>query len=187
MNIVARVDKQFTGLGLGVNQQDPQEFLTKFFELLRNNKGIISYLDYLLTGYEQNTIQCNKCSTCSKTVVQNEILMVPLQEDTSFSESCFIQISYLNGANKYLCGVCNSHEEAKQTLEWIRFPRLLIVQFKRYYFKKETGSVRVDSKIQFGTTLTIDTKSYELIGIIRHQGSLNFGHYYSDVKYGDIW
>ena len=74
-------------------------------------------------------------------------------------------------------------------------PQHLMLHLKRYRFDQEEGVSKITSRFTFPTCLdlgpyTVDGSSpatYELTGVILHQGSATGGHYWSLVRHGSEW
>jgi len=92
--------------------------------------------------------------------------------------------------NDRKCAKC-PHNKAKKNLEITRFPNILILHLKRFYYKelrKEKLSYFVKfplKKLNFsrskGVGKIVNT-SYSLIAIIHHLGDLEHGHYYAECQ-----
>ena len=87
------------------------------------------------------------------------------------------------------CSKCENSKKTRKTLEITRFPNILILHLKRFYYKefrKEKLSYFVkfpvknlSFSISKGVGKSVMT-NYNLIGIIHHLGDLEHGHYYSE-------
>ncbi len=125
-------------------------------------------------------------------------LSLPVVQDSL--EKCldaYCKIENLKGDNKLKCNTCSKDVDGTRQELFSAFPNNLIIQLKRYDWTDGTGSKK-NKKVEFSLELKIDNKwctddckekgiSYNLTGVIVHNGELNNGHYWSYVKKGGKW
>ena len=91
----------------------------------------------------------------------------------------------LNGDEQYWCRVCNIKQDAKQKVEMKTAPGVLVISLKRFLKKwNEPHATKINTKVEAPMMLPLNDlgicpAQYMLTGIIVHQGTAQFGHYYS--------
>jgi uncharacterized UBP type Zn finger protein len=80
-------------------------------------------------------------------------------------------------------------QNAVKTLSIMSAPLILIVQLKRFKFDGSgVRGARLDNKIDYPIVLThIPGQTYRLVAVGRHRGSIQAGHYFAWVRYGETW
>ena len=94
----------------------------------------------------------------------------------------------------FTCKKCKKQVDIEKKLSIYRFPKVLVIHLKRWAVKNNKN-VRVDDMVSFPTMLDMtrfgplsehESKAkadqYQLYATINHYGSINKGHYYSEVK-----
>jgi len=110
---------------------------------------------------------------------------------------CFdtlIKTEILDDENKWTCTICNNNVSAnKQTLLW-KIPKILIIHIKRFINIKNVGLIKLNNLIDFPKenlcisnylsklSQHLQKKTYNLVAIANHIGTLNAGHYYAFIK-----
>jgi len=97
------------------------------------------------------------------------------------------------------CGAEAVNEgQATKRVQFKRLPKVLIVNFKRFFYNKDTGltqkmkkAVRYDEKLTFDRSWLADDvepEEYQLTAVICHHGdSADGGHYNAAVRYDTDW
>ena len=91
------------------------------------------------------------------------------------------------------CVKCNIVEKHTKEIKFVDFPTILILSIQRLDFVNKSKN---DCKITFQDKLDINNfidkdfysnnrSVYDLYGFINHVGTLDFGHYYSLIKFED--
>eukprot|EP01117_Protostelium_nocturnum_P007975 TRINITY_DN2842_c0_g2_i10.p1 TRINITY_DN2842_c0_g2~~TRINITY_DN2842_c0_g2_i10.p1 ORF type:complete len:2789 (-),score=856.42 TRINITY_DN2842_c0_g2_i10:989-9238(-) len=137
-------------------------------------------------------------------------LEVKGKKSVTDSLSLYVQGDPLEGENKYFCGQCERKVDALRRSCIKKLPDNLIVHAKRFEFDMELmRRVKVNDYFEFPTTLDMEpftlegltrrennadlskvplseeemeAYTYELAGILVHEGTADGGHYYSFIK-----
>jgi len=143
------------------------------------SKGHSSIVD-IFHGQYQNRISCMSCGSESYKFEPFVTLHLPLIEsDNSVNIVTCIE-EHLN--KEYLFGIkckkCQINTKHQKQLSILRFPKFLIVSFKRYSTtNKINTSVILPLKIELGEKIS---HSYKLHSFINHHGNNQYsGHYTS--------
>jgi ubiquitin carboxyl-terminal hydrolase 8 len=164
-----------------------------------NNYSIITQL---FTGLYSSTVTCLECNNKSVSFEPFNILQLPIPEkDKSTLNECldeYTKPEKLDDDNKFYCSKCNKKVNSEKHLTLWNTPEYLIFQFKRFRSGFGMGH-KVDTYIDypikdlslknnFNKIRNKDYK-YDLIGIVRHMGSLNGGHYvaYTKNPMNNLW
>lgn len=124
----------------------------------------------------------------------------------------FVSPELLKGDNAWKCPRCKMDKLTKKQLTITRLPRVLIIHLERFSITKDYRFVKNSTKVDI--PLKLDMKKYwpkirdeqekaelkkfplrgqtgeweyQLYGIVRHYGTLNGGHYTSEVKKNGKW
>jgi ubiquitin carboxyl-terminal hydrolase 36/42 len=171
---------------LGYRQQDAEEFLTYFLELLNSNIKD-NYVDKLYNIKIKQTVKCKvmKCLNKSESIFDHTKLVLDVEDNDSLDE-CYRKFKMsdrLEGDEMYYCEKCQKKRIASKRYEVEEWPKHLIVMLRRFTHKngrldKNTKSIDIPFEWR---------KGYKLVGGIHHSGSLNGGHYVYFGKYNDNW
>ncbi|KAL4443131.1 hypothetical protein ABPG74_002198 [Tetrahymena malaccensis] len=187
-------------------QQDTQEFLNLLVERIHNSLENTAFRGIFDTLYGVTTITERTCMKClRKTQSEQPFHMIPIKikgEKTLLGslEKTFRQETIQD----YRCDECKQVIEA-QSQEYIKnLPNTLILNLFRISHNIETGFNQKDNtKITFEQNLNmhqfmynsksemdienmeLDDYDYTLKGIVVHDGTANFGHYFSYIKIAD--
>jgi len=71
----------------------------------------------------------------------------------------------------------NTHKELIKKTTISHFPTILVVHFKRWIQMKKNKQI-----VHFDEVLRLNNETYELFGIINHEGNIFGGHYFSYIK-----
>ncbi len=179
-NLVGKNKYAFRGFG----QQDSEEFINCFLNLLDDNCNIadgkdknlseIGPISKILNSTFEKSIKCKaiKCLKVSKSDENMTIIQMPINENTSDLESCLIEFmkrEKLDGDSQYFCENCNKLRIASKRTEIKRFQKNLLFSLKRY----DSNLNKINKDID----MPLEWKSYKLKGIIYHSGNLSGGHY----------
>lgn len=118
-------------------QHDVQEFCRVLFDAIeRSVKGTAqsSLISDLYEGLLEDYVKCSACGTESKR--QDKFLDVSLavRNHNSLEKalSAFVKAETLSGDNQYSCDMCKSKQNAVKGLRFKAFPRVFVVQLKRF-------------------------------------------------------
>ena len=107
----------------------------------------------------------------------------------------------LRGQDKLYCEKCMCTQEAEKSMHYLKLPRTLIVQLKRFKFSEKTGNfLKLHHEIVYPLSLNMsvnskglgdfpqDKKSYQLQAVVVHIGSTPYGgHYVAVVRRFNKW
>eukprot|EP00210_Caulerpa_lentillifera_P000984 g948.t1 len=162
-----------------------------------------SEIDDIFSFQLHNEVVCPECGHISHRFEYLTSLEVPLPEQASSIEDClieFMKAERLDQENEWYCSKCKTHVQATKQLRISRLPKVLILCFKRFsssttfnsFFHSWKNKVNIkipEEHVSLKSVLssTVDANrgfmtDYELIGIVDHSGSVNFGHYTARVK-----
>jgi ubiquitin carboxyl-terminal hydrolase 22/27/51 len=152
-------------------------------------------------GQLESCIKCLSCETVTTTVdpvmdLSLEIrsrmkkAIVPGQAVTL--QDCLDRFTSVEKLDtNYHCSVCNQKRLVEKQLLVKKLPPVLSIQVKRFQHHHYGQSTKVETKVSFPLFLdmskyTVDGPgrplTYELFGVICHQGTLNTGHYTCMIK-----
>ncbi|KAK5174763.1 uncharacterized protein LTR77_001846 [Saxophila tyrrhenica] len=193
------------GVQIGV-QEDVHTFYTTMLSRLEDNMPTgeqKAALKGFFTGKSITQIQ-GDCGHVSSREEPFTELSITVKEKTNLFESLeeFVQGEPLAGANKYKCMTCEEGEgrlvnAMKRTcLEEV--PDTLTLCLKRFAFDNlMEGENKVNDRFEFPAEIDMSTYKrgyledpqspqqpdmFELVGVIVHQGTLSFGHYWSYIR-----
>jgi len=169
----------------------------------QSNLSIISELFY---GQLQNKVTCMVCKKDSITFDAPSILCslsIPNKKNWGFGGSvslnqCFEEYTkpeILSGDNAYLCPGCKTKREAKKQLTISRFPKILIVQLKRFTADGQKIFTYMDipptldlhahfSGLTTNPSYTRNQSGYQLVAVVRHhQRNGGFYKHYTAVSF----
>ena len=63
-----------------------------------------------------------------------------------------------------------------------KLPSVLMIQLNRFALTEEGQPLKVNSRCEFSTDLTVKGEQFELYGILVHTGSVDCGHYFSYAR-----
>ena len=171
-----------------------------------------SFITETFYGSFITTFSCNKCKY--KTYAFDNFLDFPLTFDEKrinlnvwYLPEIKLSVDYLlsnyfkpeqieweKNCNNKNCKIKARHTKQSKV---IKLPKVIIVCLQRLsseQLKKNTISVLINDELDFSQyidifaeTINQSSRKYYLKGIINHTGSLDFGHYYSQVKINNKW
>jgi len=179
---------------LGINQNDPQEFILQLFEMLFKEKSIQQILE---KEYDFIQLSCVECLKCKKVFSKQEKytwLSLSLDQHKQIETfATIIQKNFgeelLTHDNQYLCSACKSKQDAKKYVRLSTLPSVLFVQLKRYNFNWETMQltkthtiVPIPELFQFDqkylASAGLQDTVYKLKSVVLHSGAtMTLGHY----------
>jgi ubiquitin carboxyl-terminal hydrolase 8 len=187
-----RADKTQISPSLGHKHSCENRAARSWKRCLKNNSSII--VD-LFQGQLRSTTKCGVCkgeSVKFETFIHLS-LPVPRNNCTSLIE-CFKEFSkqeLLSNDNGWICPKCKVKVKASRKCEIWKFPPILIIHLKRFWFDgkkfgKITDLVKYPVKALDLAELAVgpqkDPPEYDLYAQINHKGLLEKGHFYSIIK-----
>ena len=91
--------------------------------------------------------------------------------------------SYEELQDKIDCDLCKQRQLSKKILKVADNPTVLVVHLKRFNgMQKNNASIKIEKKIE------VNQKSYKLIALCNHSGTMNGGHYTASCRRRDeLW
>lgn len=170
----------------GFNQEDSQEFLIYFLDLI-DNQIKENKLNNLLGLKINKMIKC-KALSCLKMSVTNEIRLFLILDINNYKDlnECYRNYKMsekLEGDNRYFCENCNKKRIASKRIQIEKWPKNLIIVLKR--FQQDNYSF---SKNDNFLNIPINWRhNYKLKGGVIHSGRLGGGHYIYFGNYNEKW
>lgn len=191
--------------------------LASTIEWERYLKSHYSTIIETFAGQYASRLECLNCHKTSTTYVPYNMLSVPIPSGSSNLKltDCldkFVCPEFLKGENVWKCNGCNSSNMTKKKLTITRFPRVLIIHLERFTMSRRGEYVKNNCKIEIPSILDLNKYwpnvkdaneleqlkkfpdrnqsgewKYKLFGIVRHYGTLNSGHYISEVCKNEKW
>ncbi|KAK2706445.1 hypothetical protein QYM36_016478 [Artemia franciscana] len=190
-----------SSLGLDSSiQQDAQEFSKLFVTMLEENfsqqsNSYVNSFKKKLQGTYEYVTTCLSCKSesCSNTPFSELDLNVGASSRRTFEESLgeLLGEEVLEGENQYLCCICCSFQNAVRRIRLVELPPILNFQVIRFVYDRNAGhKKKVHTSFQFPETVDMtdflesssDPLTYELRGVLMHQGSSAYsGHYIAHI------
>ncbi|KAK7207135.1 hypothetical protein BZA70DRAFT_270573 [Myxozyma melibiosi] len=192
----------------GYSEQDAHEFLQFVVDQLHrtsDRQALSQQSDYCgcivhrtFCGQLQSDIICPNCNNVTVTVDPLMDLSLELRDRKSANASRILSLqeclekftSPERLETKYNCSFCSTRQEVTKQLKIKRLPLVLSIQLKR--FEHSLKSNKIDDHVPFPveidmTPYTTRERSkkrytYELLGVVCHQGKINTGHYTCSMK-----
>jgi len=208
--LLGRFDDHASSIFGNSKQQDAHEAIGKIIDIIHmitkydnpiygfrdnetwNNtvKNNFSFITHYFTGQFKTTVICKSCKYKSITYENfNDIHLSLTYDDISDCIIDFIKLENMDGT----CEKCKLSENlARITTIW-RFPKVLIINLKRFSWVKESGSIhRINKNIHLDDQLKFESSGfnfvYTLSSVVNHHGfGPHSGHYTIDILKNDIW
>jgi ubiquitin carboxyl-terminal hydrolase 34 len=188
-------------------QEDVHTFYTTLLSQLEDNmpnQAQKTALTHFFTGKFVTQIK-GECGHVSSRVEPFTELSITVKNKANLHDSLdeFVQGEPLEGANKYMCMTCTPGDRGRLVNAMKRtcldeVPDSLTFCLKRFAFDNmQDGENKVNDRFDFPPEIDIsmykrdylespaetqDPDVFELVGVIVHQGSLGYGHYWSYVR-----
>ena len=115
---------------------------------------------------------------------------LPIKQNDDNIYQCFDNFTSadrLDGDNKWLNEKTKEYIEVDKKINFWSLPKILIIVLKRFdnRGRKKTNIIKFPFELdlsKYCVGYKKNTYKYNLISVANHDGSLNFGHYYSYVK-----
>ena len=181
---LGKVDSRF-------NNQEPQdahEFLVLMLEVMseENKKqscpgGIVQKS----AGRLKSTLLCGSCGAGKDFYEEFNCLQwqIPVSPNVLLLEcqEQFFQEESIPLEERWLCSYCGLVSEASKKLAVAGYPEILIVQLKRFNFVGGQTH-KSDQEVGIQSMIVVGDRRYSLVGVVKHSGSRNSGHYVAEVK-----
>ena len=185
-NALAKVDNRFDNK----NPQDAQEFLSCMLNILKERRVVKSgvAVDERAAGQLQSTLKCKSCVYESTKIEDITCLSVQVKRPNMLVMDCvdeYLEEEDLSDGSDWKCNLCGASNGRKK-LSIARTPDVLVVHLKRFIY--HAGSTRkVDNQVGVHRTMEVAGKCYELVGVVKHLGSRESGHYTANIKTNTGW
>ena len=204
--------KDYDGNPTNPNVQcDAQEFLTRFIEKVEekiSNTSERFLCNNILGGTTLQQIICTNIDCKNVSERRESIVYLSLDLKGNYTlDECLDKFIGEEKIEDYHCEKCDKKITHIKKVLIDKLPNILILHLQRIAFNYETFLMeKINDEISFDTSLnikkyTVDRNNknedrekyeYELIGIIVHSGTAQYGHYYSvifsqDRKYENKW
>ena len=191
--------------------------LASTIEWERYLKTDYSSITEIFAGQYASRLECQNCHKTSTTYIPFNMLSVPIPRNNGNLNlyDCidkFTSAEILSGSNAWNCPSCHMSRQTKKQLTICRLPNILVIHLERFSMGSNYEYVKNKSKIDIPTKLemkrywpTIHDErereqlkklpsrgqegewEYQLYGVVRHYGTLNSGHYISEVRKNGQW
>ena len=194
--------KDYEGNPTNINIQcDAQEFLLRFIDQIENllKKTKYKYLmNSIFGGVTCQSLKCKNenCENVNKKKENIYYLSLDIKNCNNLIDCLNKYISEEN-IEDYICDKCKNKITHVKTILLENLPNILIIHLKRISFNYEIfQNEKINSRIEFENKLNIknytidkndkskkdENYEYNLIGIVVHSGTAQFGHYYSVIN-----
>ncbi|ELQ76348.1 ubiquitin thiolesterase, partial [Trachipleistophora hominis] len=180
------------------NEQDAQEFLLLFYGKLTEELGLLDNVSIAnvnqlrkigrtnvmvktFFGLVLNRLRCMSCFAVTEHTHQFRNLTLDVTESVQESVNKYLKDEVYN--SEILCESCEKMAKVSVARQITAFPEVLILQLSRFINvdRKNDSYVVVSDKLQ------MDKKTYHLIGMVCHSGTLRNGHYVAYAKTDLSW
>uniref|UniRef100_A0A183BNQ4 Ubiquitin carboxyl-terminal hydrolase n=1 Tax=Globodera pallida TaxID=36090 RepID=A0A183BNQ4_GLOPA len=186
-------------LRLNNQQQDVQEFHTRFFDTLERNMEshpnglpILNVIWKLFESRIDQDLSCAYCEWKSTTTSEHRSLQlsIALHDNLVSAIQAFFAEEMLND---FQCqsGKCKYSGHVSRTSKFVQLPQVLVIQLKRYVVGRNLRARKLQHAFHFPRILTgqqlrpgvAGVLDYKLCAVMIHRGKrMDAGHYY-DIIY----
>ncbi|KAK6454584.1 ubiquitin carboxyl-terminal hydrolase [Scheffersomyces xylosifermentans] len=183
-------------------QHDVQELnriLMDKLETAMKGSEIENSLNDIFVGKMKSYIRCVHVPYESSRVEDFWDIQLNVKGFKNLQESFanYIEIEMLEGENKYQAGDEHGYQDAKKGVVFESFPPVLHLQLKRFEYDFMVDDlVKIDDFYEFPDSIDLrpyldeelpkevldQNWTYNLHGVLVHQGSISNGHYYAMIK-----
>ena len=144
--------------------------------------------------FDQNRVVCKRRA--------EEVAVEPNEDEEGGSlatiQDCvrrFLRGEKLGSSDLWICKHCRQKTAANKSMELSRLPNVLILQLKRFEFERHSKidtfvSFPFDEELRLGEMVAEGQESdnvFELLGVVKHSGTLAQGHYTANVRWRGGW
>jgi ubiquitin C-terminal hydrolase len=164
----------------------------QFFDFI--SKEIVSnysFITKLMTGIFKSELCCTHCNNSFVIFEKFTTLSVALPEknendnDDFTIYDCFDKFVEIEEV-EYTCQKCKISVPHKKKIFIYELPKYLIIHLKRFSYENShsiKNNIIIDSPMTISTKKIARTdKNYQLYAVVRHDGSVNGGHYIAYTK-----
>ena len=140
-------------------------------------------------------ITCHNCVQVNPIEDNTSMLQIPVLKDFQTSLRKITGIESLIGDSAPFCYVCSQNCDSDSRTSFASFGNYLIVQLRRFRFvegvsSKDSSPFLCSSSVE--VILEVDgevsvRRSFNLVAVINHSGTLNAGHYTCSVQEQGAW
>ena len=173
-------------------QMDVSEFFNLLYEKISNCGR---YFHDCFEGKFYTTFTCDECNKDSSSKESFTTINLQIKNHKNLKESLnsFFDGEILDGQNKYFCEKCKKKVRAEKKISVKELPKVFVFVLNRFEYdydkmirNKINNYCELPEKIDMtayydGVEVDQDLNFY-LTGMIIHQGTSEFGHYYSIIK-----
>ncbi|KAI9048108.1 hypothetical protein LZ554_007904 [Drepanopeziza brunnea f. sp. 'monogermtubi'] len=169
-----------------IGHGDPDEQMIKLCDYLRGElpTKYFSLLDHTISMRFNQVIGCpcgNKSVTPNRTTSN---LALSMQPKSAAGLAGYVRnlMQDPSPIDDYQCGKCEKKVTARMYSEVTHFPKILSIQLKRIDFagRKDNSAVNIPATLdlsQYAVDPRYSKGLYELVAVIKHQGTAQYGHY----------
>ncbi|CAD5111993.1 DgyrCDS1246 [Dimorphilus gyrociliatus] len=190
LNLSREKEKRYIDSSDNVDSTPAAEKAEKMWKLYKNCEK--SKIVDIFVGQLQSSLKCDKCSYTSNTFEPLWMLHLPLTGQSSKLETCLSQFTkeeVLDRDEKPMCAKCKCRQKSHKKFSIRRFPKVLIIQLKRfqhgsYLTSKLNSSINYPTKglnMQGHASDGVSAPIYDLYAVSNHSGSPQYGHYTADA------
>ena len=193
--------KEFSYMDLSDDKQDNLIRILANKEKYRYFSNDNTIINRLFSGLFEIITTCKKCNYKSYKfeAFQTISLQIPNRKNNISLDDCFNEFFKEETIDDYCkCECCKFKTKVTRQFRINRFPKILIIQLKRFEFNKNfTGMKKISTPVSYPENdlnldeyvseyihqkFTFDKPIYNLYAVNIHHGRINFGHYISFIK-----
>ena len=184
---LGKVDSRFDN----THPQDAEEFLSCVLARLKERRvGGEGAIEEKARGQLLATMCCSRCPYTSPAVDGFSCLSIQIRNGPSLLiDDCvedFLGDEEMSIEDGWRCRDCCEVMPGTKTFSVVKSPKLLIIHLKRFSFADGQGS-KIVTEVGIGTNLEVAGVQYKLIGLVKHQGSKESGHYVAVIQTSNGW
>ena len=154
------------------------EFNNKLRELIEEDQQFILSVTLNISLNILKFKDLNRCTDYTYHLIQ--------EKDLTLNDLCHFYFSEEKVQNNSHCNVCGDIKYTLQKQELHKFPKILIIHFKRFRSENEKNDTLIDFTEEIDLTQYNNkgfNGKYILNGVINHNGNLKSGHYLAYCKH----
>ena len=180
---------------LNINEQMD---VSEFFNLLYEKCSCTEFQE-CFEGKFYTTFSCDECNHDSSSIESFTTINLQVKNHKSLKESLasFFEGEILDGENMYLCEKCKKKVKAEKKISIKDLPKYFVFVLNRFeYDYDKMIRNKINNFCELPPTLDMTSYydgvevdsilTYDLSGMIIHEGNSEFGHYYSIIKDDEI-
>jgi len=172
--------------------------VSEFFNLLYEKCSCTEFQE-CFEGKFYTTFSCDECNHDSSSIESFTTINLQVKNHKSLKESLasFFEGEILDGENMYLCEKCKKKVKAEKKISIKDLPKYFVFVLNRFeYDYDKMIRNKINNFCELPPTLDMTSYydgvevdsilTYDLSGMIIHEGNSEFGHYYSIIKDDEI-